>query len=205
MKASYTGQNPQLRAAVAYINDKLDGDNSFWTHIRNKKKYSYTELSSAEIERRVHSSKLIVRVRLWTPKPEHAEKYRKTVAITSSKHPNTLFYHTRFLKRTSIGDKVGTIAHEFVHNVDRFDDGNPKKEMGHGDNSSVGKDDSAPYWIGGHAALHYRNNRNVRPESEIIPYVHEDGDLEEGEVVEETYKPLRSFDEEIRDAETSSE
>src|SRR5690349_18254921 len=109
MRASYTGANQQLRTAAAYVNT-LDPEEDFWRRIREKPDFTYSELGSPEIEKRLRSSDLTVKILLWTPKPQLRKKYRKTVAVTRSSAPNTLFYHTRFLPLTDIGDKVNAIV-----------------------------------------------------------------------------------------------
>jgi hypothetical protein len=90
---------------------------------------------------------------------------------------------------------VNTIVHEFVHNVDMFDDGRPGIGMGHGSNSSVGKQDSAPYWIGGLAGRYHRAAQNLPVEVvEDEPYEHEETGADEGTVIEEPETPLKDYD-----------
>jgi hypothetical protein len=70
---------------------------------------------------------------------------------------------------------VNTLVHEFVHNVDFFGDGSAAVEMGHGDQSPAGKDDSAPWWIGALAARYYaaeHHNLVGEPEDDE-PFVEE--------------------------------
>ena len=193
MKASYTGQNQKLRRAAAFVN-RLDGTEAFWTDIRNKPDYDYTRLSSAEVHRRLRASDGTVRVKLWTPKPD---TYLKTVALTRKSSPWYIYYNTRKLDRLT-SSMVNTIVHEFVHSVDYFDDGDDAIEMGHGGSSSVGKQDSAPYWIGSRAARYYRQAMNLpREYQEEEEYVHEEvDDIDEADIINEPEVPLRAFEDE---------
>lgn len=74
-------------------------------------------------------------------------RYRRTLAYTSSRYPNTLFLNSRKLKRPAEAI-AATIVHECVHAAD---DAETTYTFGHGNNSSVGKANTAPYWIGNYA------------------------------------------------------
>jgi hypothetical protein len=168
MKADFSGTDAGLAAAVSYVG-ALDADADFWRQVREKRRYTFATIAPAEVERRLRASPSTIKILLWTPKPADADRYKKTVAVTDSKFPRTLFYHTKFLGN-DVGDKVNTIVHEFVHNVDAFDDGNAGRQMGHGGNSSRGKKDSAPYWIGGLAERIYRAAHPLALEKADIPH-----------------------------------
>jgi hypothetical protein len=193
MKASYTGLNEKLRRAAAFVN-RLDTTDTFWDAVRGKPDYDYTRLSSAEVHRRLRTSDGTVRVKLWTPKPG---TYVNTIAVTRKSSPWFIYYNTRKLDRLT-SSMVNTIVHEFVHSVDYFDDGDSNINMGHGGSSSVGKQDSAPYWIGARAGRLYREAVNLPREfEEEEEYVHEEvEDIDESDIVDEPEVPLRNFDEE---------
>lgn len=158
MKASFTGKDEGLRAAVQFVNEKLNGDERFWQTIREKPAFDFATIGSPEVERRIRSIDSTITIRLWKPSILLIWKYWDTVAVTDGRYPRTLLYHKKFLGN-DIGSKVNTIVHEFVHNVDVFDDGDPDEQMGHGDEDPTGKENSAPYWIGGLAERFYRESR----------------------------------------------
>jgi hypothetical protein len=64
-------------------------------------------------------------------------------------------YHTD----NSVATIVGTLIHECVHALDCF---SPEFQLGHGDNSSVGKENFAPYWIGNLAANIVSGTNNIK-------------------------------------------
>lgn len=84
-------------------------------------------------------------------------KYRKTFAYTDGRFPNTLFLNFKKLDR-EIEDIAATIIHESIH---ALDDAEATYTFGHGNNSSAGKDNTAPYWIGNLAYRILKNNQNA--------------------------------------------
>lgn len=194
MKASYTGTiSKKLRSAAAFVNE-LSGDENFWREVREKPDFSYSDLSSEEIERRIRRSAGTVTIRLWKPKEG---TYPRTIAVTRKGSPWMLFYNSRKLGTQSVSSMASTIVHEFIHNVDYFDDGNPAVEMGHGDNSSVGKGNSAPYWIGRLAAKYHGVALQLPAlPKEDEPYEDEGVDLDEADLLDDPQSPLGSFHDE---------
>ena len=79
-------------------------------------------------------------------------KYHKTQAYTDPAQPNTLFLNGTWIAQQapSTAELAATIIHECVHAANTADP-DPAHEFGHGDNSSKGKDNTAPYWIGSYA------------------------------------------------------
>lgn len=191
MRASYTGQDAGLRTAAAYINDRLNSDQSFWNSIRNKPSFDLATITPAEIANRLQSSTSTITIVLWTPKPAEAYKYDDTIALVDSRHPRKLFYHTKFQDRR-VAKKVNTIVHEYVHSVDAFDDGQPGAQMGHGDNKPNGKGDTAPYWIGDLAERVYERPSFLS--AGLGSLLIETGNSDDGVVIQEESEPLRSYD-----------
>jgi len=60
------------------------------------------------------------------------------------KNGTTFYINSNGLKNRSIPSLVGTIAHEATHVIDRYSE----YSFSHGSNNSVGKMNTAPYWIG---------------------------------------------------------
>ncbi|GAC1569220.1 MAG: hypothetical protein NVS3B27_13340 [Novosphingobium sp.] len=145
MRAEFKGDDPGLAAAadaITALTDRAD----FWDGIVAHGPFDRATISANEIAQRLRAETHAIRVVLWKPRAPRREFYKNTVAVTNPKEPFVLHYHVAFLGN-SIGQKINTIVHEFIHNVDDHD-GQPGEQMGHGDNDWHGKENTAPYWIG---------------------------------------------------------
>lgn len=143
MKITYAGKKQKLEDAINYIDDLFD-DQDFWQAISDKESFDHSSHSPSQIATYMRDKVESVEVKLYRPSwPRH----RKTNAYTDKRYPNTLFYNSKKLWR-SVGSIVNTIVHEYVHSVDFTEDGNTHTDYGHGSQSSAGKSDTAPYWIG---------------------------------------------------------
>lgn len=158
MRAVFGGNDPGLCEAAAAIT-ALGERTDFWDAIRAHGSFAFSTISPDEIVRRLQVETRPIRVFLWQPRPDRAEDYRNTVAVTNPDEPFVLHYHVAFLSN-SVPQKINTIVHEFIHNVDDHDN-DPGEQMGHGDNDWRGKADSAPYWIGGLAQRLYEANNHT--------------------------------------------
>lgn len=148
MEVKYSGARPQIIECVSFVNELL-GDDQFWSQIKQIPKFDYTELAPLEIVDRISMCSTEVRIRTYRPK----WILSRANAYVTRKYPNTLFLNRWKLDRP-IGALINTIVHECVHIADYGDD-DSKVTFGHGDNSPVGKEDSAPYKIGGIAQRYY--------------------------------------------------
>ena len=185
MKATFAGRDAGLIEAVKYVNETLNQDETFWKGIREKPQFDFATIPSGEVERRVRAIDSTIIVKLWKPDWWQAWRYTNTVAVTDARLPRTLLYHTRFLGN-DVGSKVNTIVHEFVHNVDAFDDGSADEQMGHGDNDPTGKQDSAPYWIGNWAEKLYRQMKGLAVDEGWRPsaYRHKRASVRDNQIVD---------------------
>ena len=165
-----------LSAAVTYAN-RLAASEEFWADIAAKPAFDFTTLTPAEVADRLRASSSTVTVKLYRA------RWPATIAATDPDNPHTIFYSKSKTGRP-VADMVNTLVHEFVHNVDYFDDGNEAIEMGHGDNSATDKSDSAPYWIGGLAERHYRTVHPVPKAFEAEPFAEEFG-VDPASIIEE--------------------
>lgn len=105
----------------------------------------------AQIATLMQGLDLTFHVNVFTPRgPLQRIKYFKTQAYTDPAQPDTLFLNSRWLAQQdpSMAEMAATIIHECVHAANATD---PAHEFGHGDNSSAGKQNTAPYWIGNYA------------------------------------------------------
>jgi len=151
MQISYTNNNESLIDSVNFVN-QLSSNEEFWTDIEHHPQFDNTTLSSNEICRRLRACTRAVTLLHWTPRVGR----RRTVAVTDPDRPYRIYYHTRFLGN-AVAAMVNTLVHEFVHNVDLFDDGSPTNEYTHNGQRAAGNQGTAPYWIGDLAQNHYDN------------------------------------------------
>jgi hypothetical protein len=194
MRISYTGEAQNLRKAAAFANE-LAGTEEFWRQIREKPKFDYTSLTSAQIEQRLRGAGTELKIKMWRPgNPAQRFTYRNTVAFVDHAHPHHLFYHEKFIGN-SVDELVHTFVHEYVHDVDYHSDGSALIDMGHGSNNPKGKEESAPYWIGNLAQRLYGDavGRSGLLEAPPPSLVNETGDAGDGEIVPENSSPLGTF------------
>jgi hypothetical protein len=178
MKTAYAGTEVRIIDACAYV-DTLASKPEFWDAIRAHPEFDYTDLTPSEIERRLREANATITVKLWRP---NAGGFSRTVAVTDSRYPRTVFYNKHKLNR-GVANIVNTIVHEYVHNVDYFDDGNKNIEYGHGSQSAAGKSNRAPYWIGDLAERIYRSEKSV-PKLELEPLEHEEIEVSDDEIID---------------------
>ena len=145
-----TGE-PDIPAVVTQAIQASNGllsDAAFFADIAQHPSFDLSTAPPAEVARILQDSTLTFRVEMFYPGIfGRLGKYRKTLAYTDSRYPNTLFLNVKKLNR-SAESIAATIIHEGVHAAD---DAETQYTFGHGNNSPVGKDNTAPYWIGNHA------------------------------------------------------
>jgi hypothetical protein len=150
LKVLFEGSNPKVSECVEFINEIFDID-EFWEDVLSVKQFEYTELTTVDIINRIRSCDSDVTIKLYRP----FYRWSKANAYVTGKYPNTLFLNKRKLWRNH-SSIVNTIFHECVHISDYGDD-DSRITFGHGDNSSKGKENSAPYWIGELAGRYFSN------------------------------------------------
>ncbi len=153
MQVIYSGKDNGLKKAAAFVNELItDGD--LWDRIIAHGKFDRALIDPNTIVDRLKAGPTELHVQdLKAPRWKRWTIYRRTVAVVDPTHPARFSYHRKF-RRNSVGQKVNTILHEYVHIVDNSD-ADEGEQMGHGDNSSVGKENTAPYWIGSEAQRIY--------------------------------------------------
>jgi len=138
----YFGDNLTILKAVSITNDILLMNN-FHMDIENHKPFDNCDVTNRKIASILISSRnygevIVVIYRPWW-------RWSKAVAYFSKKKPNQININRYKIPHRSINDYIETLVHEYVHLIDnkylQFD-------FGHGDNSSNGKQNTAPYSIG---------------------------------------------------------
>lgn len=153
MKIIFRDRLPIVEEAVNKANRLLNNEEFF----KGIASYGVFDMSTASpdiIANLMKQSKLEFKVALFRPSIFQAIRYRKTFAFTDERYPDTVFLNVQKLDR-EVEDIAATLIHESIH---ALDDSIDAYEFGHGDNSPVGKESTAPYWIGGFAYRMLKGN-----------------------------------------------
>ncbi len=157
MEVVFNETHPTIVRATQMANELLRSER-FYEAIAAKDRFALSTASPAIIADLMRRSPLIFKLELFYPNVfQTFLKYRKTLAFTDGRHPNTLFLNVKKLGR-STESIVATIIHETVH---ALDDDCKEYTFGHGNNSPAGKQDTAPYWIGNLAYRLLTNEPNA--------------------------------------------
>jgi hypothetical protein len=151
MKVHYDGNIDLVEKAV-YAANGLLADDQFYETIRQHGQFDMTSATSAQIADIMRSCNTLLSVVLYKPWSPFAPSLGKE----DSGHPEFIYMNFRRLSRP-MADIVGTIIHEAVHAADATS----PVDFGHGDNSSRGKENTAPYWIGNMAIARIAGSRVV--------------------------------------------
>lgn len=157
MNVNFNDEDQRVQEATQMANSILKNE-TFYDNIRRKEKFDLSTASPSIIANLILNSTLVFKVELFYPSGWRAIKYRKTFAYTDENYPNTLFLNLKKLDR-EIEDIAATIIHEGIH---ALDEEAIEYTFGHGNNSSVGKDNTAPYWIGNLAYKILKNDFNAK-------------------------------------------
>ncbi len=143
--------------------NKVLSNPEFYMKIRSKSGFDMSTASGADI---ADTMKLMVGIKTLTVKTYY-KRYSRANAYFEPWNPSYIYINTAKTNRSD-GSGAATVVHEWVHMVDKFDG---IHSYGHGDNSSKGKQNTAPYWIDNVAQAiideHFNYNNN---ESSTIKY-----------------------------------
>jgi hypothetical protein len=156
MKISFEDDHSGVSSAAKMANDILINA-TFYNRIKAHNNFDLCTASPSVIADLIQSSNLVFMVNIFYPNVFQAIKYRKTLAFTDPRYPNMLFLNFKKLNR-EIESIAATIIHEAIH---ALDDEQVQFTFGHGNNSSVGKENTAPYWIGNLAFKILKGDMNV--------------------------------------------
>lgn len=143
MRIIFKDNHPKILEATEMANSVLINQ-MFYNKICEKESFDLSTASPQIIAALIAESNLEFKIELFYPSNWDAIKYRKTLAYMDGRFPDTLFINLRKLDR-SAESIAATIIHESLHALD-----NEAVDFtfGHGNNSSKGKENTAPYWIG---------------------------------------------------------
>ncbi len=143
-----------VKSAVEKSNGLLNNVD-FFNEISNHPSFDLSTASPKIIADLMKHSNLEFKIEIFYPNVLLVLfKYRKTFAYTDGQFPNTLFLNFKKLNR-EVESIAATIIHESIHALDDAED---TYTFGHGNNSPIGKDNTAPYWIGNLAYKMLKNN-----------------------------------------------
>lgn len=134
----YSGTNISVTKAAQKANELLQ-DNNFFQQIATHGKFDMSSATSTEVADVLKNAKFQMMIELYYP----PNPLSKALAYDDPIHPLTIHLNARRLNR-SIASICATIIHESVHAADAMES---SFHFGHGDNSSNGKGNTAPYWI----------------------------------------------------------
>lgn len=138
IKVTFNGTHAGVQSAVETSNQLLR-DKTFFDRIRQKDRFDLSNTSPQVIADLMENANGIVTVTLYAS----VSPFSRALAYEDSRYPGTVFLNTRRLNR-SVASICASIIHECVHSVDGSQ---TQYSFGHGDNSSTGKANTAPYWI----------------------------------------------------------
>jgi hypothetical protein len=155
VQVTFSEDNEIIMTAVEQANSLLSNE-QFYNRIEQKDKFDLSTATPAQVANSIESSNLTFHVEIFYPNFLNF-KYRKTLAYTDGRFPNRLFLNFKKLDR-STESIAATIIHETIHAVD---DAEHLYTFGHGNNSPVGKENTAPYWIGNLAHQMLTGNNEI--------------------------------------------
>lgn len=139
----YKGKNTKVIKAVGDANKLLNGDKGFYASVVNNKPYDMSNVTNKKLawlmkKHHVESNVNVVLYCYWNP-------FSKMKAVFKPSKPDNIYIVKKYAKNASTHSLVGTLIHEFIHAVDHK---YIEYTFGHGNNSRVGKENTAPYRIG---------------------------------------------------------
>ena len=135
---NYQGNNPTVAQATENANQLLQ-DNNFFQQIASHPNFDLATATPSQVASILQNSNFQMTVEFY----KTLYPFSKALAYDDPAHPLTVHLNQRRLNR-SAASICATIIHEAVHAADAMES---NFSFGHSDNSSVGKQNTAPYWI----------------------------------------------------------
>ncbi len=148
-------KNVMIKEATRVANE-IFKDKTFWNKILEVEQFDMTTLDTQSI---VNILKASIEEGIITKLYKPFWRWSKAMAKFEANHPDSIFLSSRRLIRHSdwdinIASLVGSKYHESVHLSDNLCEW---ANFGHGNNSPIGKEKTAPYLIGDIAAEYALN------------------------------------------------
>lgn len=140
MKYTLRSNIAKLKSAVDLALEVFRNDR-FYQEIAAKDEFDLSDATPQQIADLLGAFEIPVNVEGFYPRWFERLKYRKTLAYTVG---GNVYFNLRKMNRTE-NSLAATLVHETVHVLDNY---TSEFSFGHGGNSSDGKGNTAPYWIG---------------------------------------------------------
>lgn len=131
--------NEKVEDAIEEAN-KLLQKRDFYNKIESEINFDMANVSASKISTLIQLSK---QNKLYVNLYRSRNPWSKAYGYFIPSKPDHIYLNTRKLNR-SLGSIVASLIHEMVHYVDNL---YPEYSFGHGNNSPVGKEQTAPYRI----------------------------------------------------------
>ncbi|MCB0700027.1 MAG: hypothetical protein H6551_00370 [Chitinophagales bacterium] len=152
IKLEYYGQNNKLRAAVVYMNHLFIYP-PFLNNIYRHKYFDMADTEPQKIVGMIKDSELKIKVdEYFSPAPS-----QRACSYDDPKNPFSIHVNWWTLNR-NVHSICNTLMHQCVHALNAA---NPTLYFGHGDNSHMGKDNTAPFRIAYFAQAAVANNVKI--------------------------------------------
>jgi hypothetical protein len=137
----YKGSNASIMCAVEEANDLIISK-EFLTPILDKESFDMADCDGVIIAQLIDlfASGMFGDLTVKTYKSKNP--WSKAYGYFNPSKPDQIYLNTRNLNRP-IASIIASLVHEMLH----FLDSKSVFSFGHGDNSSTGKGETAPYWI----------------------------------------------------------
>lgn len=152
----YHGSNLVLIDALFRTNLLLEED-FFYQAISEHRSFDMANVSASTISELLKESTLRMTIDTYIRPWSKADTY------DNPNEPTTIYLNQWRINR-SIPDFCNIFMHQVVHAVNAE---NPQYEFGHGDNSPVGKENTAPYWIGSLAERMIKGAKKLVPQGYV--------------------------------------
>lgn len=154
---AYHGSSLVLIDALFRTNLLLE-EELFYQVISEHGSFDMANVSAATIAKLLKKSTLRMTV------DTYMRPWSKAGAYDNPEEPATIYLNQWRMNR-SISDLCNIFMHQVVHAVNAE---NPQYEFGHGDNSPVGKENTAPYWIGNLAERMITGAKKIIPSNYVM-------------------------------------
>ncbi len=134
---SNTTEIPEIIQATQKANELLKSP-AFFDAIRAHASFDMANVSPAVVATLMGEATVTMIIEMYF------SRNRRVFGYDDPAHPEIIHINQN-RNEFNVPALVNTMLHETVHAVD---DLNPEASFGHGDNSSAGKENTAPYWIG---------------------------------------------------------
>lgn len=160
IQVSYNGSNQQVESAVDLVNTLFPFE-SFLQKISYHPHFDLADVSPTEVANLIVQSDVHMSVDMYFSLQQSNDAF-----CYDDPDDATRIHLNQWTISRSVDSICNTIVHQCIHALNAA---NPNCYFGHGDNNSIGKEQTAPYWIAGVVQKVVANDRD-----KYEPIYHED-------------------------------